>query len=58
MDDKTIDMVVAKLHEHADWLRAIYCDVNEEKWVRDDAFSLMVGYQDAAAFVSNLKEAH
>lgn len=56
MDDETIDMVAAKLREHADILRAIYCDVNEEKWVRNDAFRLMGGYQDAAAFVSNLKE--
>ena len=54
--NKTIDMVVGKLREHADLLRAIYCDVNEEEWVQNDAFRLMGGYQDAAAFVSNLKE--
>lgn len=55
MDNNTIDVIVAKLYEHADLLHSIYCDVNEEKWVRDDAYRLMGGYQDAAAFVSNLK---
>lgn len=55
MDDKAIDEVVAKLHEHADFLRSIYSDVNEEDWVRNDAFRLLSGYQDAATFVSNLK---
>ena len=58
MDDKTIDMVAAKLSEKAEMFHDISQDPEESDWARDEAYDLWQGYKDAAAFVSNLKEAH
>lgn len=54
--NKTIDMVAAKLYEHADRLYNVYKDPDYSNWMRDYAHTLWVGYKDAAVFVSDLKE--
>ena len=56
--DKTLDRVVWALKNHASKLYRVYMDQSEAKWMRDEAYNLYQGYKDAAAFVSNLKEAH
>lgn len=58
MMDETLDWVAEALKAHASKLLRIYVDESETKWLRDEAYNLYLGYKDAAAFVSNLKEAH
>ena len=54
--NKTIDMVVVKLCERADRLYNIYKDPDYSNWMRDYAHTLWLGYNDAAEYVSSLKE--
>lgn len=58
MDEKTIDMVAAKLSEKAERFYDISQDQEESDWARDEAFTFYCGYKDAAFFVTHLKEAH
>lgn len=56
MDEKTIDMVAAKLSDKAEMFYDISQDQEESDWARDEAFIFYRGYKDAAFFATSLKE--